>query len=130
MKRVIVLLLVTMLYACAGLSKKDFLAQIMDKWVGRSADDLVVTNGPPSDVFMLDSGGRVFEYFKRQMVANDSKSGKYTAGKHYTDPALIPNTSGLRQRVRRSRDDACKILLNVAANSIIQSWSKEGDGCN
>ena len=125
MKRVIVLLLAMMLCACVEPPKKDSLSLLMDKWVGLSADDLVASNGTPTNVFMQDSGGRVFEYYKDKLAGGSKASSKV-----YIDPGFAPDMTGLRKRAPVRKGDGCRILFNVAGNNIIQSWSQEGDSCD
>jgi hypothetical protein len=74
MRAPIVFLIVAMLGACSMLSPEEKLfRKQLDQWVGRSVDEMVSANGPPSDVFLLDSGGREFEYYKRRlMFTNDT----------------------------------------------------------
>jgi len=138
MKHAFALLLVMMLCACAMTQKIDTFSPLMNKWVGRSVDDLVVTYGAPSDGYILDSGGRVFEYFRDRMAPSYSKSEKKAVGVHY-EPNGVPgsagnliqdDTTGLRPRTVRHKNTTCMILFTVAANNIIQSWSQEGDGCD
>jgi len=128
MKRTMMLMLVTLLCACAEAPKIDPFAPLLNKWIGRSVDDLISINGAPPDVYQRDSGGRVFVYFMDQMAPNH----KRPRGRRYTNEALIPDATGVRSRtqVRSAKDDVCNVLFEVAANNLIQSWSKEGDGCD
>ena len=148
MKRAMVLLLLTTLCACNNLPIinklpiiKDATSTPMDKWVGRPADDLVVAFGTPTDVFMLDSGGRIFEYFKSKVTGVSSESAKRARGKHFVTTGYDLNgkpvgyfvgddMTDLRKRPQRPKDDACMVLFRVTASNIIESWSTEGDACD
>ena len=65
MKHAIAIVLFTMLCACMGLQKTEF-TEAMDKWKGRSADDLVNTFGIPYNAYDEESGRKVLEYFKNK----------------------------------------------------------------
>ncbi len=123
MKRAFVLLLATMLCACVEPPKRDAFSLLMDKWVGRSGDDLVSARGVPSEVYALDSGGRTYEYYK-------STPGKAPSQKNYTDRSLIPDLSGLRRRQAIPKESICKLLFTISASNTIQSWTQEGEGCD
>jgi hypothetical protein len=150
MKHAIVLLLIAALGACATLTpppQKSQFATLIDKWVGRSADELVAQSGPPEEVFMLDSGGRVYSYLKSQMAERNSEtkadltkrlnrqdydkeilreSDPWSVTPAY--PNLAPDTTGVRTRPIK-RKIVCKLLFKVSATGVIESWAAEGDGC-
>ena len=66
MNRNIIFLLITLLCGCTAYNaaEKESFIQSMNKWVGRSADDLVAANGAPSNIYQQDSGGSIFEYIR------------------------------------------------------------------
>jgi len=142
MKRIVALLFAGMLCACVSGQKEDVLGPSLKKWIGRSADDLVLKYGVPSDGYMLDSGARVYEYYQ-EVIAPDSKGlEKKVRGMHYVPNGiagsmgdLVPDdevalNAGLRPKVHNTKNKNCMILFTVASNNIIESWSKEGDGCD
>ena len=128
MKRVIVVLLITTLCACAAApssGNKDFLKGIGNKWVGRPLDDLIFENGSPDEIRMLAGGGRVFEYSNPV----DVKAGSQPP----SAKAFFGDPRGQRIREKRKRlesDQAqdCKVLFTISATDIIESWSTESCG--
>lgn len=151
-KRTVVLLLITVLCACVTPQKSQF-SMLIDKWVGRSADELAVRNGPPEEIFMLDSGGKIYSYLKSQMAERNSEtkadivnpdrlyrediaredirtSNPYTLAPPL--PILGPGTpyanSDLRPKPVK-RKNSCKLLFKISDANIIESWSADGAGC-
>lgn len=131
MKQAILVLLLTMLCACATTQTDVFSNEKNELWVGRSVDELIIANGEPSTVYMLDGGNRVFEY---------SKIDKKTANFRYfpTQSSVKDVTSSTDPRIKRLRDihkkqrqesdTSCSTLFKVSASDIVSSWTTEG--CN
>lgn len=138
MKRVTVfLLLIAVLCACNTPSPgmKAF-TQNMDKFVGRSADDLLAANGIPTNVFMLDSGGRIFEYYKNKaLVAQETKNPQALARQQARSGAIPDTRPPSRSRAEAlqsyvlSTESSCKLQFTISADNIVERWSSEGDGC-
>jgi hypothetical protein len=141
------LLLAAVLCACATPGKSQF-SILMDKWVGRSADQLVIRNGPPEEVFSLDSGGKVYSYLKSQLPEGNSDTRSDMAmeiWKHDVEMSIIQNSdaagaipqspvlsqdyTGVRPRPYKQKKNTCKLLFTISATNIIESWSTEGEGC-
>jgi hypothetical protein len=148
-KRVVVLLLIALLGACATAiaPQKSQFSILIDKWVGRSADELVTRNGPPEEVFMLDSGGRVYSYLKTQMAERNAETKADLIKRLYNQdhekemlresdqwsgapayPNLAPDMTGIRSRPIK-RKKVCKLLFKVSATGVIESWSGENSEC-
>ena len=133
MKQVIVVSLVTLLCACGVIKlpeNKTSNESTYNKWVGRSVDELIIANGEPSDISSIDGGGRVFEYSNIKNATTSTQSSS-------TQPSLPGVNSSKAQRIRANRkklasdpSQDCKILFNVSASDIIESWSTEGANCN
>jgi hypothetical protein len=134
MKRVIVFLIITMLCACATNPQKISrgFAQDMDRWVGRSADALVGANGPPGNVFLLPSGGRIFEYLMTGIWtrAEESRLNIHRAG----NLIPTPDTRGVRLGKPKKRvlgaARTCKVSFIVNADSIIENWEIDESSCS
>ena len=111
---------IAMLCACSAMppSEKKVLLNNADKWVGRTVDELIVANGEPTNVYSLESGGRIFEYLKLE-------TGQTQTRKHIKDYAH--KSRGI---TTLNSGQPCKILFNISASDIIEKWSVEGEGCN
>lgn len=130
MKQVIVVWLAALLCACGVMKPPESNKNAYNKWVGHTVDELIITNGEPSDIYPMEGGGRVFEYlnFMNTTVGTQSSS---------TQPHLPGVISSRTQRIRENRkksasaqSQVCKILFNISASDIVESWSTEGENCN
>ena len=96
------------------------------QWVGHTVDELVVTIGEPSNVYMLEAGGRMFEYLHLN---------KITTGTQASLPAEAERARRIRTKRKELASDqyqnckAVKILFKVSASDIIESWSAKGEEC-
>ena len=127
MKLIIMVLLITTLCACVAASSgnKGFLKDIGNQWVGHPVDDLIIANGQPDDITTAIGGGRVFEY--SNPVDTKTSARPSSVKDFFGDPR------GQRLREKRKKLDSdqfkdCKILFNVSATDIIESWSAENCG--
>ncbi|GEM_PF-4042675 len=135
MKRVIEVLLITALCACGVIapvkensaSNKSTDSKSADsQWVGHTVDELVVTIGEPSNVYMLEAGGRMFEYLHLNKITTGTQSS-------------LPTEAERARRIRAKRKELAsdqyqncktvKILFKVSASDIIESWSARGEEC-
>jgi hypothetical protein len=131
MRLILAVLLVSMLTGCASLAqRKAAFAQSMDIYVGKSADDLVIAEGPPSGTYRLSTGGQVFEYFKTRTVLH---GGSYTV----MQPIYMPGANGgtwmsvptqLAAPVSSS-EYFCKLLFRISAKNVVESWTAQGNDC-
>jgi hypothetical protein len=136
MKRVIVFLIITMLCACATNPKisRGF-AQDMDRWVGRSADALVGANGPPGNVFLQPSGGRIYEYLMTG-IWTQAEESRLSTHKNASSGNLIPtpDTRGVRlgkpKKHVLNAARTCRVSFFVNADSIIEKWELEESSCD
>jgi hypothetical protein len=136
MKRAIAFLLITVLCACATdpLEKKGFVRS-MNKWVGRSVDALVTANGAPANVFLQDSGGRIFEYSMTGIWTDEEEDWLGSHMKRRSNGVIrqTPDTRGvrlgpLRQNVLGAAR-TCTVSFFVSADSIIERWDLDEDSC-
>lgn len=134
MKRTIAGLLITMLCACGAMrppqdksANKSTDNKIADnQWVGHTIDELVVTIGEPSNIYMLEGGRRMFEYLQQNKTTTEAKSS-------------LSAEAERARRVRAKRKELAsdqypnckmlKILFKVSASDIIEAWSTMGEEC-
>ena len=148
MKRLIVLM-PAILCACADplqkmtSSQEDKFSPQIEKWVGRSADDLVATKGAPLNVYQMDAGERQYEYLGRSLTTRGSMTNskdnklqvlynnKEVAPPVQIDPAINSGTpqAELRRKTVKPKNKKCLVLFNVGADNVIRGWTSEGDGC-
>ncbi|MGC2457512.1 MAG: hypothetical protein WA435_05925 [Gallionellaceae bacterium] len=140
MNRNIIFLLIALFLGCTtpNAAEKESFIQSMNKWVGRSADNLVAANGAPSNVYQQVSGGRVFEYIRVLMLTEtETESLHYLNLRHQSQQHLyVPDTrvpsatgpSGLRKNVLGA-GKTCKLLFDVNASNIIVGWSIDEGKC-
>lgn len=131
MKRIIEILLITVLYACAVTPSENetFNLSTDDKskenqWVGQTVDELIVLVGEPLNVYTLKGGGRMFEYLQPKKIATTKAT---TSTQRY-----LSAEDERKRRLREKHKDSeleqsqdCKILFKISASDIIESWSVE-----
>ena len=131
--RITVLVLALLLAGCVSLAeRRQQFTQAMDSWVGRSADELISSRGPPTNSASLSTGGRVLEYARSALVT--SGGGTYTT----VVPVFVPNPAGGGRYVGVPSQQAvpvvtsemnCRILFRVSPANRVESWSAEGNAC-
>ncbi|MBI3902234.1 MAG: hypothetical protein HY306_04730 [Nitrosomonadales bacterium] len=147
MKRLVASMFIAMLCACGTMpppapapAQKNF------EWTGRPADELVSKLGAPTNIFLLDSGGRVFEYISRVKTTIKARDPNTIAKRNKGDPSLFepPPEPGIYKPMEDERKSrfrkpdvykktifpTCRFVYNVTADNIIESWFVEGDNCN
>jgi len=133
MRATVFLLVLLLLAGCVSMAeRRQQFAQAMDSWVGRSADDLISSRGPPTNSATLSTGGKVLEYARSVMVSNGG--GTYTT----VVPVFVPNPAGGGSYVGVPSQQAmpvttsemnCRILFRVSPANRVESWSAEGNAC-
>lgn len=102
-------------------------AQRMNELVGKSVDDLVKAEGPPTSTFALKDGGTVFEYSKSRQVSRGGGSMSLS------QPTLIGSTwvNVPQQHVLPSFSDTltCRMLVAITPARSVESWKQDGRGC-
>jgi hypothetical protein len=131
MQHIMMAVLIAALAACssaAGPQSSMALKQDAAKWVGRSADDLVVAKGVPTNTYLLDSGGREFEYF--QVYKTHIIKSRVPLGTDLRRDALNQHR-GLSEIYSRekSKVPSCVLIFEVGADNLVKKWSLEGDKC-
>ena len=131
MKHVIVVLLITTLCACVTTPSENKASSksVGNKWVGRTVDELIIANGEPSDIYKIEGGCRVFEYSNLK----NATTGTQPSSTRPSLPVTDPRAQHIRANRKNSASDqsqGCKILFNVSASDIVESWSTEGKNCN
>jgi hypothetical protein len=120
MKFFTLLLLGLLLGACTSLSPENTassnLKRELDKWVGHSIDDLVSEKGAPSEIFLLEAGGRVYEYAEKAIVKSVPLAGNVT------------EQAGLRHKSQALKIP-CEVQFIISATNVVERWMTEGD-CN
>jgi hypothetical protein len=123
--------LVLVLLSGCGLARRqqEREAQIhrMDSLVGKSVDDLVKSEGPPTSSFALAQGGAVFEYSRTNQVTRGGGSFALS------QPTLVGNTwvNVPQQHALPIRGETrtCRTLVTVTTDQRVESWKQEGRGC-
>jgi hypothetical protein len=139
MNRNIIFLLLALTCGCTEINakQKESFIQSMDKWIGRSADDLVATNGAPANVYPLNSGGRVFEYIRVLMLSESEADRLHRyASSHRKQHLYVPDTrrpsetrsSGLSKYVLGA-GKSCKLLFEISAGNIVDGWNIDEGTC-
>ncbi len=142
MNRNVIFLLIALLCSCTtpNAAQKESFIQSMNKWIGRSADDLVATNGAPSNVYQQGSGGRIFEYIRVLTLseAEAERLHKYLSfhSFHRQQHLYVPDTrtpsktrsGGLSRRVLGA-GRTCKLLFDISAGNIVNNWTIDEGTC-
>jgi len=135
MKRTIAGLLIMMLCACGAMRPPEVKTanKSMDnksadnQWVGHTVDELVVTIGEPSNVYMLEGGGRIFEYLHLNKITTSTQSSLSA------EDERVRRIRAKRKELASDQYPNCntlKILFKVSSSDIIESWSTKGGECN
>lgn len=99
----------------------------MNSLVGQHQDEAIKTLGPPTSSAKLASGGSVLEWMRSQQQSGGG--GSYTT---FT-PTLVKgqwvNVPQQQAQPVWSQTVSCRILMNVGANQLVESWRAEGNGC-
>lgn len=124
-------LLAATLCACSsGLQvKNQTLRQDASKWIGHTADELVAARGAPTNIYLLNSGGREFEYFQvyKRVMVKSRASADLDLNKNYVDPTMTRTDLYIREK---SKEPVCVLIFEVSAENIVKKWSLEGEKCN
>lgn len=114
------------LTACATQAKYE---AMLETWVGKHVDELVLSWGPPQGAFDLSDGRKIIEYREERTIQ--------MSGRTYT---TSNTTYGLRPQDNRTTysthttpghgiDLSCKTRFTISKNGIIAKWSTEGNDC-
>jgi hypothetical protein len=140
MNRIIIFLLIALFCSCTtpNAEEKESFILSMNKWVGRSADDLVASNGAPSNVYQQTSGGRVLEYIRVLMLSETQAERLHNYLNHRaterniyvpdTRPPSSTTHTGVRKYVLGS-GKTCKLLFDISAGNIVEGWSIDEGKC-
>lgn len=134
MRSVIVLLAFFALTGCATQAQRaEAFRQNLDPFVGRNADEIIVARGPPTNAYTLSTGGKVLEYAKSTIF--NSGGGSTTIW----TPVFIPHPAGgagtwthipTQQPLPfQSYEQTCRILFQISARNVVESWKSEGNAC-
>lgn len=109
--------------------RREAYAEKMQLWVGKSADDLIVSLGPPTRAADLSTGGRVLEYSDdRTTVSGGGTQTVYT--RTYVPSSntwvTIPQQQATPVTTQRR---ICRTLVQVSPANVITSVTAEGNGC-
>ncbi|MES1981001.1 MAG: hypothetical protein V4443_00870 [Pseudomonadota bacterium] len=132
MKNVMLVMFIAVLAACSSTtgqqSSSMAIKQDAAKWVGRSADDLVVAKGVPTNTYLLDGGGREFEYF--QVYKTLIVKSRVPLNTDLRVDA-VNQQRGLSEIYSRekSKVPSCVLIFEIGADNLVKKWSLEGDKC-
>lgn len=158
-RNIVIFLTIVLLSGCATPKEKARLAfiQSMDKWIGHTADELITTQGAPTNIYFLQSGGRELEYLRVLNLSDTPADEQYNPetvshqsqqvpdsvlelqkrqhAHHPEQHLYVPDTrppadnpTGVRKYVLGS-GKTCKLLFEVTAGNIIESWSIDEGTC-
>jgi len=112
LKRVAIIFMTALICSCASLTPEmnptSSMKPTLDNWVGRPFDELVSAKGAPLETYILEAGGKVYEYPQKVFFKIDA--------------ARLKNPN---QKVKVP----CEIQFIVSSGNIIERWTTEGD-CN
>lgn len=126
--------LITGTLVLTGCETTEGYVQRMNLWRGRSADDVVLTWGPPLARDRLSDGREVWMYRRER----EEKSGGYMSSQSYTDRRVdYVNGQKVVTKVERnrpyyvpetSRTLRCETRF-VIYRGVVDGFTFEGDGC-
>lgn len=129
---VLIITLIVSLAACSSMAKRKEAFEVANQaWVGRKADDLVISKGPPMSTYTLSTGGKVFEYSKQRTISGGGNTITTTR------PVLIPNSSGgtwvnvphSQTMPAYTQTLGCKIIYQISQSDEVTGWTAEGNDC-
>ncbi|MBI4694793.1 MAG: hypothetical protein HY749_12305 [Gammaproteobacteria bacterium] len=111
----------------AGCATTANYEKILNRWMGRHVDDLVMEWGPPRQTFRLSSGARSLEYVRSRSVMSPSSTYTETETRY---------EHGKKRKVRIEHTTPghevhlhCRTIFLADASDILVRWSHEGDDC-
>lgn len=130
MKRIILTLALGLIMA--GCATEEGYRQLLARWTGASADDLIISWGPPTREATLSDGRRVLQYDE---VLTSYYPGA-TAYERRRIPVYKPGVGhayGIATVPEETRGWyytwSCSTRFVIGENNRIQSWSFNGNGC-
>jgi hypothetical protein len=115
-------------------------AQMQARFVGQSADTLVIALGPPDRSYALSDGREVFQYSREQTITGGGDS--YTTTETSTRVREIRESDGTVRQVEErisvpvtrvnpvyTRNLACTRRFVIDQNDTVQSFAWEGNSC-
>jgi hypothetical protein len=122
------------LVGCASMNEetlRQFRAE-MDGYVGRSADELILSRGVPTASVALSTGAKVLEYStSRTSISGGTSYATYT-------PVFVPNASGGGTWISvpshqsspiHTSERSCKLTFQVSSDNTVLNWKAEGNDC-
>ncbi len=120
MRKFAAIALVALATACATTEAYD---KILQSFVGRHVDQLVVAWGPPQASHTFKDGRRIVRYFRSETVhIPETRSMRRSAasasglGSVFTSPA-------------HNLSYSCRTTFDVDASGTIAAWKREGNDC-
>lgn len=130
MKHIMLALLMATLCACSTGPKvgNQSLRQEASKWIGRTADEMVAARGAPTNIYLLNSGGREFEYFQiyTRVMVKSRVPVDHDFTKEYIDSTMTRSDVYIREK---SKEPVCVLIYEISAENIVKKWSLEGEKC-
>jgi hypothetical protein len=115
-------------------------AQVQARFVGQSADTLVIALGPPTTTFALSDGREVFQYSTERTITGGGDS--YTTTETSTRVREFREADGTVRQVEErvsvpvtrvnpvyTRTQTCTRRFVIDQNDTVQSFAWEGNSC-
>lgn len=117
--------------------------QVMNGWVGKSADELVAHWGPPEASYATSDGGQVLQWSKHSVMT----MGGYTVNRpvttYQTGTANAYGTGGSATATYSGTSTtyvptttpaynipmSCAVRMVVGPDHVIKSWNAQGNNC-
>jgi len=129
-KKIMLALLLAVLCACktGPQVKNQSVRQEASKWIGHTADELVAARGAPTNIYLLNSGGREFEYFQifTRVMVKSRVPVDLDLTRDYVDPTKTRSDVYIREK---SKEPLCVLIFEISAENVVKKWSLEGEKC-
>ena len=124
-----IILTLALITGCATTENYE---KILQTWVGKHVDELVLVWGPPQSSFELSTGDRVIEFHDVKYVYIPVLSYPISRTYHYRTPGGSVGTIETHTEHEipaQSYTRSCKTRFIVGADELIKQWEWEGDYC-
>lgn len=131
MKKILIVFL--LMTGCVTAEQKEAFKNTNDKYVGKSADELIIDRGPPTSSATLSTGGKVFEYSNSNNVTSGGGSTTvselvYVPGPNGSTGSWV-NVPTQKANPVSSKKYWCKLLFTISPLGIVEKWTAEGNRC-
>ncbi len=120
MRKLAAIALVALATACATTEAYD---RILQSFVGKHVDELVVAWGPPQASHTFKNGKRIVQYFRSRTVHIPETRSVRRSATSPTGYASVVTSDAI------DLTSSCRTTFDVDPDGTITAWKRKGDDC-